>query len=147
MHRPVYAVFHQFSQEECGKELMVGNMKTVFVQAALYSSRRVLPLAVSDSPSRPWQSRSAGKMKAQTRCISPNQGNSDAAARTHTWTSWPRPVQAEKSSKTSPVWRGGTREMPTRGLEDRIARGEVSGNTAACTYRMHKPRPSRDDSV
>ena len=48
-------------------------MKALFAQAALYSSSRILPLAVSDSPSRPWQSRWAGQIKAQTRCISPNR--------------------------------------------------------------------------
>ena len=35
----------------------VGNMKTLFAQAALYSSSRILPQAVAKSPSRPWQSR------------------------------------------------------------------------------------------
>ena len=35
----------------------VGNMKSLFAPAALYSSSRILPLAVSDSPSRPWRSR------------------------------------------------------------------------------------------
>ena len=38
-------------------------MKALFAQAALYWSSRILPLAVSDSPSRPWQNRLADMAK------------------------------------------------------------------------------------
>ena len=40
----------------CGRRT-VGNMKALFAQPTLYSSSLFLPLAVSDSPSRPWRSR------------------------------------------------------------------------------------------
>ena len=47
----------------------VGNMKALFAQATLYSSSRILPQAVAKSPSRPWQSRWAARLKLSVCCI------------------------------------------------------------------------------